>query len=49
MRAISEPSRTMLNAQTFESYESQKKTKQKEREREKIFEEIIVEKFPKME
>ena len=46
MRTISETSRTILNAPTFESQESQKKTKNKDHE--KILEEIIVENFPKM-
>ena len=46
MRTISETSRTMLNAPTFKSQESQKKTKKKDDE--KILEEIIVENFPKM-
>ena len=46
MRTTSETSGTMLNAPTFESQESQKKTKKKKNE--KILEEIIVENFPKM-
>ena len=44
MRTISETSRTTLNATTFESQGSQKK----KTKRKKIFEEIIVENFPKM-
>ena len=46
MRTISETSGTMLNAPTFKSQESQKKTKRKTMR--KILEEIIVENFPKM-
>ena len=46
MRTTSETSGTMLNAPTFESYESWKKREKKDHE--KIFEEIIVENFPKM-
>ena len=46
MRTISETSGTMLNAPTFKSLESQKKTKRKTMR--KILEEIIVENFPKM-
>ena len=46
MNTISETSGTILNAPTFELEGSQKK-KRKERV-EKIFEEIIVEKFPNM-
>ena len=45
MRTISETSRKMLNAPTFESQESQKN---KKKGHEKILEEIIVENFPKM-
>ena len=48
MRKTSETSRTMVNAQTFESQESQKKKTEK-KDHEKILEEIIVENFPKME
>ena len=47
MRTISETSRTMLNAPTFESQESQKK-KTKRKTMRKILGEIIVENFPKM-
>ena len=47
MRTTSETSGTMLNAPTFESQESQE-TKTKKKGHEKIFEEIIVENFPKM-
>ena len=46
MRTISETSRTILNAPTFKSQESQKK---KMKRKGKIkFEEIIVENFPKV-
>ena len=41
MRTTSETSGTMLNATTFESYESQK-NKTKKKGHEKILEEIIV-------
>ena len=47
MRTFSETSRTMLNAPTFESQESQKK-KTKRKTMRKILGEIIVENFPKM-
>ena len=47
MWTISETSRTMLNAPTFESPESQKK-KTKRKTMRKILGEIIVENFPKM-
>ena len=44
--STSETSGTMLNAPTFESYESWKKRDKKDHE--KIFEEIIDENLPKM-
>ena len=46
MRTISESSRTILNATTFESRGSRRRRQKKDHE--KILEEIIVENFPKM-
>ena len=48
MRTNSETSGTTLNAKTFELQGSQKKKIFLKKEYEKIFEEIIVEKFPNM-
>ena len=44
-RTISETSRTILNATTFESFPEEE---DKRKDHEKILEEIIVENFPKM-
>ena len=46
MRTISETSRTILNATTFESCSNEEEDKKKDHET--ILEEIIVENFPKM-
>ena len=47
MRTISETSRTILNTTTFES-QGVPEEEDKKKDHEKILEEIIVEKFPKM-